>query len=1571
MSIQGYARPQLIIRQTLDRLQALEARTLHACIIGPQYDLFRYTNADEKAAMRGTLFVENTSSDPDDRQLIPYEGLLSYHKVDKDFVRLYGEQLEGQLWQADSHVNPSDVNLYDFQLLGLDTPNKIRVVRRGAVITAVKGGSDQLVSATVVFGGSGYPVSSTMDVDVIGGVGSGAKVRLTVNSSGVVSAGVVISPGSGYTASVTFSAPSGTGINVGVDDETLLAVLHGRPIKTGDIGYFTLGSNTVRRQIRGIEKEPSVAHYGTDADKLDKKLAPADLNPVLTTAASFGNKSAPASWDILLNHTSLGKVKLLGQHTGHTTPPVITVSAPISVGGTLEWPTEQATIETVLEGDTVVEAKVTNPGAGYFEGGIVAVIITDGGSDYSETNPPVMSVSAPADGGIQAVIEPVISEGVIVDYRIIEPGAGYVAQPTITFVGGAPGSGATAKPVANIGSIRSITVNTPGQGYTTDTILTLPGPVGINHKITPSLATAVVETLTISAITVADVGENYEIGDVLSIAGGSNPGSTPSASVQVDDIDGEGGIQAITLLQGGAYTIGPGDGAASVGGNGSGATFNCVMGLLTVKVTNPGVGYTLDISSFTASPAADVAGTITGHSEKPVSLSNVSFYEPVIYSRPDDWNGLLQGSFYNSKYSERYTITVVTGGSGAMAARVKIRSQSGGFSADNVVAYHQGFGYILIDPVLGGLSIELRPPSPGQALRVGDQFTFVVIGKYKPLDVGSSGELIAVNVTAAGSDYTPGTYSLVISAPSAGGVQAVGTATVGGGGTVTGTTITNGGSGYLSSPLITFAAPAGSGAKFEATIATPEVIRDVALVQSGIYTGPLSTRYKITVIKGSDPSDSSSLGGAILRISDSAGVDSVQEIEIEAGVQYPLGTYGLSFVIPENTFGFGPSGLIRGTIAGTRGSLFYSLSTGVVSSISMGTSGEEFGSGYTSVPTVRFTTYVGSGLSLTAVVSSGHVTGVTINNGGTGYNSTLKIGIDGPELYQQGFRTGDVYFVDAVSAQASGPASIMVLAGQATDISGWTQENLETNLFNIDIRSLYSGLITARRNTPPELAYEVGDAAAGGVLLKDTLSLFMADRDEDFQWVPVKNSVNGRLFVHWRGLNPANSADRIRLYQNESEIVAKFGKDDLDNPVCHGAVIAFRGAQEKPIFASRVASDDLAGYLAVFKQAERVEGIYALAPMSMDLAVANAAKDHVEKVSGEKWKLWRRAYVGTANPGSYQIMEVDSDGLNFTATVTSNAQGNVRVVCVNGDFLSRKVAPGDKFRINYSVDDWNDTTYEEYDVQTVLEEDELVLVSGPAVPITPAVKFEIWRADTGRSQALYVGNRSALFSNRRLANIWVDSPHVFDANNNLITVPLFYVAAEMAGLRSAVLPQQGLTYTEVTNSIAGAPLMFTKYTQEDLDAAAALGTFVITQEVEDGPIFIRHQLTTKTDSGVLYYEDSVGTNLDNIAYAIKDIFQPYIGKRNANPETLEEIETKMRDLLDTFKKNPGGFSNIGPALVNWEDLKVEIDPVFRDRINTEVTLELPLPINTLFVTLRATTIQDDTIIAFQLLAAAA
>jgi len=76
-------------------------------------------------------------------------------------------------------------------------------------------------------------------------------------------------------------------------------------------------------------------------------------------------------------------------------------------------------------------------------------------------------------------------------------------------------------------------------------------------------------------------------------------------------------------------------------------------------------------------------------------------------------------------------------------------------------------------------------------------------GRPKSLMVG---QVLAINYTGTGTGYTSGSFT--ISAPPAGGVQAVATYTASGG-TITGVTITNPGSGYTTAPTISTAGGSG------------------------------------------------------------------------------------------------------------------------------------------------------------------------------------------------------------------------------------------------------------------------------------------------------------------------------------------------------------------------------------------------------------------------------------------------------------------------------------------------------------------------------------------------------------------------------------------------------------------------------------------------------------------------------------------------------------------------------------------------------------------------------------------
>ena len=391
---------------------------------------------------------------------------------------------------------------------------------------------------------------------------------------------------------------------------------------------------------------------------------------------------------------------------------------------------------------------------------------------------------------------------------------------------------------------------------------------------------------------------------------------------------------------------------------------------------------------------------------------------------------------------------------------------------------------------------------------------------------------------------------------------------------------------------------------------------------------------------------------------------------------------------------------------------------------------------------------------------------------------------------------------------------------------------------------------------------------------------------------------------------------------------------------------------------------------ALLAQAERVDGATYLAPMTDDLTIQQLVEDHVDKMSANNVMRWRRAYVATQNPGPYGVILKDSSGNAFSAQVLGTPSGNVRVVCPNGTFITAGILPGDLYRTNFSTDAWGNQTFDSYVVANVLDNGELILVTGPVAPISPAINFQIWRPDTGLTQAQFVGNRSESFQDRRVINVWSDSPVTHDAAGNPIVVDPMFIAAEIAGIRASVLPQQGLTNTAITFSVDSAPTMYTKYTDANLDVAAENGTMVVTQDVPGGPVYIRHQLTTQTNSGPLYYEDSVGVNFDALSYTIRNKFLPYIGRTNVTPETLQAINTDLRAILDASLANPQSLSNIGPAVLAYSNLTVKADAVRKDRINWSVTCELPLPTNSIIGVLNGTVASDSTLNSLSLTIAA-
>lgn len=446
---------------------------------------------------------------------------------------------------------------------------------------------------------------------------------------------------------------------------------------------------------------------------------------------------------------------------------------------------------------------------------------------------------------------------------------------------------------------------------------------------------------------------------------------------------------------------------------------------------------------------------------------------------------------------------------------------------------------------------------------------------------------------------------------------------------------------------------------------------------------------------------------------------------------------------------------------------------------------------------------------------------------------------------------------------------------------------------------------------------------------------------------------SGKLLVSYRALRTPTATESLIPIETASDITEKLGTIDLENELAFGANEAFSGSQGKTIYALRVADDTTTAYSAALKKIEATDMVYALTPMTDKQTVQQLVATHCESMSQKDVKNFRRCYVGTDSPGEYAALS-RYDGSVIEVDITVSNAGIVLDVATAGvNLLTAGLVEGDIVKM---IDSNGNYTGSEYTISAVTDANTAYLSSGPTTSQTE-VFAEFWKADTPESQAAYVADVSEALGSRRAVNVWVENgTRIIDGVRTVI--PNKYVAAEVAGLRSAVIPWQGLTLTEI-NSITDAPAMYTRYTNSLLNTVAAAGTFIITQEAESGGVFIRHQLTTQSNEGSLAYEDSIGVSLDSISFKIKDALNVFVGRKNVTRQTLDEIYDATWTILNDATTS-SAISDYGPQLNGFTNkagernkIDVAAHPTLKDRVQVYARLLMPLPLNTLEVVLDA------------------
>jgi hypothetical protein len=434
------------------------------------------------------------------------------------------------------------------------------------------------------------------------------------------------------------------------------------------------------------------------------------------------------------------------------------------------------------------------------------------------------------------------------------------------------------------------------------------------------------------------------------------------------------------------------------------------------------------------------------------------------------------------------------------------------------------------------------------------------------------------------------------------------------------------------------------------------------------------------------------------------------------------------------------------------------------------------------------------------------------------------------------------------------------------------------------------------------------------------------------------------LFVEHRDLlqDNINAIDSVRSL---ADVTTKLGTVHPDNPLAQGVYDAVLNSNNMMVYFIGVESNDLNGYTKAIKISEKSDKVYSFAPLTFDRVIQDAVVAHVNAYSTAEVGRWRIAWLSVKDAPTKVMYDLKEDGTSYQATITDDpgvSGTQYKLVTMPGaKFIEDGIRPNDRIRMNFRLNPDGKVIYDEYVVDTVRTQTSLTITRPLPSPISGLTKAQVVRVYTRSERANNVALIGGEYNNRRVRVVF---PDTFKYGN--VTKEGYFAAAGLAGLRSGVVPHQGLTNTEYLGADDLSKVVI-EYTQDELNVMAEQGIWLITQEVVGATPYVRHQLTTDERS-LNTSEDSITTNVDSISYALKATLEPFIGRFNINPENLLVVRNAIVSQL-TFRATSTWTVRAGNQLVSFtpkdDILRLEQNATYKDRIDVEVRLNVPYPMN--------------------------
>lgn len=178
-----------------------------------------------------------------------------------------------------------------------------------------------------------------------------------------------------------------------------------------------------------------------------------------------------------------------------------------------------------------------------------------------------------------------------------------------------------------------------------------------------------------------------------------------------------------------------------------------------------------------------------------------------------------------------------------------------------------------------------------------------------------------------------------------------------------------------------------------------------------------------------------------------------------------------------------------------------------------------------------------------------------------------------------------------------------------------------------------------------------------------------------------------------------------------------------------------------------------------------------------------------------------------------------------------------------------------------------------------------------------------------------VGGLSESLNNVRVNNIFcAKTVDILQSGVVYSGLPGFFVNAAIVALDSVVGPVDPLSLREIPGVFyrVNAP----KYRPRQWDELAKRGVFIVYQEETNGPLIIRHQLTTAQSERAEEQEYSMIKNFDVVVKRLRDRLKPYSGKNNITDGFMERLDGTLTSAIEECKEL--GLARDIKVVVGWQ-----------------------------------------------------